>query len=86
LGLKAFGVVVIYIFEIESVCISLLVLIGCIINYSEFEELEAVPNPSTIDGPLEPAMSSSTIVPDTSEEALANFFTVCYVLLCFLHL
>lgn len=42
---------------------------------SEYEELEAVPNPSTIEGPLEPTMSSSTIAPDTTEELLANFFT-----------
>lgn len=42
---------------------------------SEFEELEAVPNPSTIEGPLEPTMSSSTIAADNSEEVLANFFT-----------
>ncbi|KAJ4766720.1 mRNA-decapping enzyme-like protein [Rhynchospora pubera] len=42
---------------------------------SEFEELEAVPNPSTIEGPLEPPMSSSTIAPEASEEVLANFFT-----------
>jgi hypothetical protein len=53
---------------------------------SEFEELEAVPNPSTIEGPLEPTMSSSTTVPDTSDEVLANFFIVCYILPSFHHL
>ncbi|KAJ3671370.1 hypothetical protein LUZ60_007449 [Juncus effusus] len=46
---------------------------------SEFEELEAVPNSSTIEGPLEPPMSMMTsataLSPEPNDEVLANFFS-----------
>jgi hypothetical protein len=44
--------------------------------HSEFEELEAVPTSSAIDGPLEPPPSSSAIS-DTLDESFANYFSVC---------
>ena len=44
--------------------------------HSEFEELEAVPTSSAIDGPLEPP-PSSTVVSDTPDESFANYFSVC---------
>ncbi|CAO2147707.1 unnamed protein product [Urochloa humidicola] len=41
---------------------------------SEFEELEAVPTSAAIDGPLEPPSASTTVVLDTPEESLINYF------------
>ncbi|KAM0872082.1 hypothetical protein ACQ4PT_038959 [Festuca glaucescens] len=41
---------------------------------SEFEELEAVPTSSAIDGPLEPP-PSSTAISDTPDESFANYFS-----------
>jgi hypothetical protein len=43
--------------------------------HSEFEELEAVPTSSAIDGPLEPA--PSTAISGTPDESFANYFSVC---------
>ncbi|CAM0950041.1 unnamed protein product [Alopecurus aequalis] len=40
---------------------------------SEFEELEAVPTSSAIDGPLEPP--SSTVVSNTPDESFVNYFS-----------
>ncbi|KAM3311991.1 hypothetical protein ACQJBY_032160 [Aegilops geniculata] len=40
---------------------------------SEFEELEAVPTSAAIDGPLEPP-PASTLISDTPDESLANYF------------
>ncbi|XP_078439539.1 decapping 1 [Wolffia australiana] len=42
---------------------------------SEFEELEAVPSLSVIEGPLEPMVSSSTSAPDVPDDSFLNFFT-----------
>ncbi|PKU85240.1 mRNA-decapping enzyme-like protein [Dendrobium catenatum] len=42
---------------------------------SEFEELEATPSLSVIEGPLEPQIASSAAVPDVSEESFVNFFS-----------
>ncbi|KAL0910469.1 hypothetical protein M5K25_021454 [Dendrobium thyrsiflorum] len=44
-------------------------------NKSEFEELEATPSLSVIEGPLEPQTASSAAVPDVSEESFVNFFS-----------
>nr|CAD1817921.1 unnamed protein product [Ananas comosus var. bracteatus] len=43
---------------------------------SEFEELEAVPTLSVIEGPLEPpTTATSTAVPDAPDDSFVNFFT-----------
>ncbi|KAK8964514.1 mRNA-decapping enzyme-like protein [Platanthera guangdongensis] len=42
---------------------------------SEFEELEATPSLSVMEGPLEPQSSSSAPVPDVPEESFVNFFS-----------
>ncbi|XP_010943803.1 mRNA-decapping enzyme-like protein isoform X2 [Elaeis guineensis] len=43
---------------------------------SEFEELEAVPSLSVIEGPLEPPTSSATTaVPDVPDDTFVNFFS-----------
>ncbi|KAM3273661.1 hypothetical protein ACQJBY_043072 [Aegilops geniculata] len=42
---------------------------------SEFEELEAVPTSSAIDGPLEPPPSSTAVVSDTPDESFASYFS-----------
>ncbi|CAD5169504.1 unnamed protein product [Musa acuminata subsp. malaccensis] len=41
---------------------------------SEFEELEAVPTSSVIEGPLEPTTSAAQPIPDVPDDALTNFF------------
>lgn len=53
--------------------------------HSEFEELESVPTSAAIDGPLEPPPASS-LVSDTPDESLANYFSVCSLsnFFCFL--
>ncbi|RWV80535.1 hypothetical protein GW17_00058182, partial [Ensete ventricosum] len=44
---------------------------------SDFEELEAVPTSSVIEGPLEPTTSSNaTPIPDVPDDPFANFFSV----------
>lgn len=43
---------------------------------SEFEELEAVPTSSAIDGPLEPPPSSAAVVSDAPDESFASYFSV----------
>lgn len=52
---------------------------------SEFEELEAVPSLSFIEGPLEPPTSSATApVPDVTDDSFVNIFSVCtFVNSCF---
>ncbi|RZS10591.1 hypothetical protein BHM03_00041832, partial [Ensete ventricosum] len=52
---------------------------------SEFEELEAVPTSSVIEGPLEPTTSAATPIPDVPDDALTNFFGVCFLLISFLY-
>ncbi|CAA6661476.1 unnamed protein product [Spirodela intermedia] len=42
---------------------------------SEFEELEAVPSSSVIEGPLEPMTSSVASVPDVPDDSFLNFFS-----------
>ncbi|WOL17728.1 hypothetical protein Cni_G26521 [Canna indica] len=43
---------------------------------SEFEELEAVPTSSVIEGPLEPTIAAAaTPSPDVAEDSFANFFS-----------
>lgn len=44
-------------------------------NKSEFEELEATPSLSVIEGPLEPQTSSSAAIPDVPDESFVNFFS-----------
>lgn len=57
-----------------------LILFLCICS-SEFEELEAVPSLSVIEGPLEPPTSSATTpVPDVPDDTFVNFFSVCTLL------
>jgi hypothetical protein len=46
--------------------------------HSEFEELEAVPTSAAIDGPLEPP-PASTLISDTPDESLANYFSVRFL-------
>ena len=46
---------------------------------SEFEELEAVPTSSAIDGPLEPPPSSTAVVSDASDESFPSYFSVSYL-------
>lgn len=50
--------------------------------HSEFEELEAVPTSAAIDGPLEPP-PASTLISDTPDESLANYFGVCSLSISF---
>ena len=53
---------------------------------SEFEELEAVPTSSVIEGPLEPTTSSiAAPIPDVPDDPFANFFSVRYLLSSILH-
>lgn len=48
---------------------------------SEFEELEAVPSLSVIEGPLEPPTSSAaTPASDVPDDSFLNFFSVCVYL------
>ncbi|WOL04522.1 hypothetical protein Cni_G13243 [Canna indica] len=42
---------------------------------SEFEELEAVPTSSVIEGPLEPTTSATTPAPDVPDDSFVNFFS-----------
>ncbi|KAG6475426.1 hypothetical protein ZIOFF_064646 [Zingiber officinale] len=51
---------------------------------SEFEELEAVPTSSIIEGPLEPT-SAATPTPDVADETFVKFFSVCFLLNSFFH-
>ncbi|RZS01877.1 hypothetical protein BHM03_00031818 [Ensete ventricosum] len=45
---------------------------------SEFEELEAVPTSSVIEGPLEPtATSAATSITDVPDDSFVNYFSVC---------
>jgi mRNA-decapping enzyme 1B len=50
--------------------------------HSEFEELEAVPTSAAIDGPLEPP-PASTLISDTPDESLANYFSVRFLQIFF---
>ena len=46
-------------------------------NFSEFEELEAVPTMAVMDGPLEPSSASASVVSDVPDDpAFVNFFSV----------
>lgn len=45
---------------------------------SELEELEVVPTPSAIEGPLLPTDSASAPIPDVRDDSFANFFSVCF--------
>lgn len=46
---------------------------------SEFEELEAVPTLSLMEGPLEPSSSSVPTVADVPDDSFVNFFSVSKV-------
>ncbi|CAN6439142.1 unnamed protein product [Victoria cruziana] len=41
---------------------------------SEFEELEAVPTPAVIEGPLEPLSSSASAIADVPDDSFVNYF------------
>lgn len=44
---------------------------------SEFQELEAVPTASIVEGPLEPGALASSTLPEIPDEPLERFFSVC---------
>lgn len=46
---------------------------------SEFEELEAFPSMSLIEGPLEPSPTVSTATEAPEDPTFVNFFSVCAV-------
>ncbi|XP_044506318.1 mRNA-decapping enzyme-like protein [Mangifera indica] len=45
------------------------------VSKSEFEELEAVPSPSIMEGPLEPTSTASTVTDPPDDPSFENFFS-----------
>ena len=53
-------------------------------SLSEYEELEAVPNMSVFEGPLEPSSTASAANDNTEDSSFENFFSVSALLHCLL--
>lgn len=48
-----------------------------LLNYSEFEELEAVPTMAVMEGMLEPPSTASAATDAAEDSSFVNFFSVC---------
>lgn len=54
---------------------SICILLFC----SEFEELEAVPSLSVMEGPLEPTSTTTTATDAPEDPSFENYFSVCTI-------
>lgn len=56
-----------------------LFLIYILLFCSEFEELEAVPTLSVMEGPLEPTSTTTTAADAPEDPSFENYFSVCTI-------